>query len=150
MRYGVGSFGQDVQSIYRVCVCVNGRCRKTHTQHLLTTCDFLFRRFTFQMKIRPHIYHQRRLQVSKNVFFLFFFLCPKIKHVFLQTHEQCNNGKNTEKKKTKSNESYITNHIADTQGTQPRLDCNIVRLKTSVVWVKARFDSGATALDCGS
>lgn len=43
--------------------------RETLTRHVLTTCDFLLRRFTFQKKIQPHIYQQRRLQVSKKDFF---------------------------------------------------------------------------------
>ena len=46
-------------------------CRETLTQHFLTTCDFLLRWFTFQKKILPHIYQQRRLQVSKKDFFSF-------------------------------------------------------------------------------
>lgn len=58
---------------------------ETVTQHFLTTCDFLLRLFTFQKKILPHIYEQRRLPVSKKFFFF-----SKINHVFLQTYSQCN------------------------------------------------------------
>lgn len=96
-----------------LCVCVCGFCRETLRQHFLTTCDFLLRRFSFQKKILPHIYQQRRLQVSKKDFF---FLFPKINHVFLQTYRQCNS---LEIQKNIHYQSYLC-----TQGPASCSNCN--------------------------
>lgn len=68
-------------------------------KHLVTTCDFLLRWFSFQKKISPHSYRLKRLQVSKK----FGFFSSKINYMVLQTKRQCNN--------LKIQKSYTSSHF---------------------------------------